>query len=167
MSGNARGLKRTDCGVSLDFVNSLAIMLGIATRTAMLLLTIACAVSLSGCQDEGETIWSSEIRSPDGRWLATANTKQWGGPGTAYVATIVYLKLIDSPQPPTQVLLFSNESAYPIGSTGVHMEWLTPKHLNVTYGSHATLDFQAIKCAGIDISAVGPSTELPSQPAQR
>jgi hypothetical protein len=142
-------------------------MLGISTRQVMLLLTIACAVLVTGCRDEGKTIWSAEIRSPDSRCLATANTKQWSGPGTAYVATSVYLKLIDNSATATQVLGFSNESAYPIGVTAVHMEWLTPKHLNVTYGSHATLDFQAIKFAGIDITVVGPSTELPAGPLQR
>jgi hypothetical protein len=38
------------------------------------------------------------------------------------------------------------------------MEWLTPTHLNVTYGEHprvgehVSLDFQVVKCAGVDIS---------------
>jgi hypothetical protein len=140
-------------------------MLGIATRNATALFVIACTVSLFGCRDAGKTIWSAEIRSPDGRWLATANTKQWSGPGTAYAATNVYLKLIDSSQPATEILAL-NESAYPVGETSVHMEWLTPKHLKVTYGSRATVDFQAVKCAGIDISAVGPSTDVSREPAQ-
>jgi hypothetical protein len=30
--------------------------------------------------------------------------------------------------------------------------WLTPKHLDLTYKGRRTLDFQAVKCAGIDIS---------------
>jgi hypothetical protein len=38
------------------------------------------------------------------------------------------------------------------------MEWVTPTHLDVTYGAsarpgdHVDLDFQVVKCAGIDIS---------------
>lgn len=55
-------------------------------------LVIACCVLAGGCRDEGTTIWSNEVRSPDGHWLATAATKQWSGPGNAYVATSVYLK---------------------------------------------------------------------------
>jgi hypothetical protein len=39
------------------------------------------------------------------------------------------------------------------------MEWVTPTHLHVMYresagpGDHLNLDFQVVKCAGIDISA--------------
>lgn len=127
--------------------------------------TVASCALLSGCRDKGTIIWSKEMRSPDGRWLATAATRQWSGPGNAYVATTVYLKEKDSQEPPVEVLGFSNDSAYPSGVTNVTMDWVTPKHLNVTYGSHATLDFQAIKCSGIDISVSNSSmgTSNPSR----
>jgi len=127
-------------------------------RYALWLIALGTCVLMFGCRDDGTTIWAKEVRSPDGHWLATAATKQWSGPGNAYVATSVYLKGTDSSQPPTEVLGFSNDSAYPSGVTNVTMEWVTPKHLNVAYGSHATLDFQAIKCAGIDISVSEPPT---------
>jgi hypothetical protein len=127
--------------------------------------TVASCMLMFGCRDEGTTIWSKEMRSPDGRWLATAATRQWSGPGNAYVATTVYLKQKDSQQPPVEVLGFSNDSAYPSGVTNVTMDWVTPKHLNVTYGSHATLDFQAVKCSGIDISVSNFSTGT-SNPSQ-
>jgi hypothetical protein len=109
-------------------------------------------VLASGCRDEGATVWSKEIRSPDGLWLAKAATKQWGGPGTAYVATTVGLKWVRGSQPAVQVLSFADETAYPIGVTAVEMQWITPKHLNVVYGRHATIGFQAVKCADISIS---------------
>ena len=105
-----------------------------------------------GCRDEGATVWSGEVRSPDGLWLAKAATKQWGGPGTAYVATTVELKWVRGSQPPVQVLSFADETAYPIGVTAVEMQWITPKHLHVLYGRHATIGFQAVKCADISIS---------------
>jgi hypothetical protein len=129
------------------------------------LFAVTSSVLVSGCRDEGTTIWSKEVRSPDGSWLATAATKQWSGPGNAYVATSVYLKEKGSAQPPVEVLGFSNDSAYPSGVTNVTMDWVTPTHLNVTYGSHATLDFQAIKCSGIDISVRDASAEM-STPSQ-
>jgi hypothetical protein len=72
-------------------------------RTAITLIIIAVCVSRAGCRDVGKT-WSAEDRSPDGLWLATARSQQWGGPGTAYDATTVYLKWIKGSQPPTQVL---------------------------------------------------------------
>ena len=32
------------------------------------------------------------------------------------------------------------------------MNWLTPSHLEVTYKQPAEIDFQAIKCGGVEIS---------------
>ena len=111
----------------------------------------ACAL-ISGCQDHGTSIWQKKSQSPDGQWLAIADTKQWSGPGGGYVATSVYLKLADGSEPPVQVLGFSNDTAYPTGITSVTMKWLNPNHLTVAYGNHSKLDFQAIKCSGVDIS---------------
>jgi hypothetical protein len=77
-----------------------------------------------------------------------------GGPGTAYDATTAYLKWNKGSQPPTQVLVFSHQYA----TMNLKMEWVTPTHLEVTYGesgrpgNHVSLDLQVVKCAGIDIS---------------
>ena len=35
---------------------------------------------------------------------------------------------------------------------GVEMKWITPTHLDLAYKGQWTLDFQGVKCAGIDIS---------------
>jgi hypothetical protein len=123
-----------------------------ASVVRLLPAVILLFVLASGCRDEGATVWSSEVPSPDGLWLAKAATKQWGGPGTAYVATAVELKWVRGSQPPVQVLSFADQTAYPIGVTAVEMQWVTPKHLNVVYGRHATIGFQAVKCADISIS---------------
>jgi hypothetical protein len=116
---------------------------------------------LSGCRDKGTTTWFKEVRSPDGRWLATATTKQWSGPGAAYVATSVYLKRSEGPPNDIEVLAFSHEDA---PHMYLKMDWVTPEHLDVTYGNHATLDFQAIKCAGINITARDISDNIPNTP---
>jgi hypothetical protein len=119
----------------------------------MLLAVLGLCVLGDGCQDVATT-WSAEARSPDGNWLATARTQQWGGPGTAYDATTVYLEQVKTSQPPTQVLLFSHQ--YP--TMNLKMEWVTPTHLDVTYGvstrpgDQLSLDFQVAKISGIDIS---------------
>jgi len=126
----------------------------VRVRKGISLITIAVCVLWYGCQDVATT-WSSEARSPDGHWLAIARSQQWGGPGTAYDATTVFLKQIKGSQPATQVLLFSHQYA----TMNLKMEWVTPTHLNVAYGEsarpgdHVSLDFQVVKCAGIDISA--------------
>jgi hypothetical protein len=110
----------------------------------------------SGCKDSA-VIYSEEAKSPDGRWLASVSTEQYGGPGTAHLETTVYLKWVLSSTPPIEILSFSNNSAYPAGATKVKMNWVTPSHLNVVYNRNATLDFQAVKCADVSISVEGPS----------
>jgi hypothetical protein len=86
--------------------------------------------------------------------LATARSQQWGGLGTAYDATTVYLKQANGSDAPTQILSFSHQ--YP--TMNLTMRWVTTTHLEVIYGpsdragDHVSLDFQAIKDGGIDIS---------------
>jgi hypothetical protein len=94
--------------------------------------------------------------------LASASTEQFGGPGTAYVATTVYLK--QNSQPPVEILEFANDSAYPPGITNVEMNWVNASHLEVTYKGHATLNFQAVKCGGIHISVRDLSTQDTNNP---
>jgi hypothetical protein len=84
--------------------------------------------------------------------VSTASTEQFGGPGTAYVGTHVYLKAVNGSQPSVEILGLSVESAYPTGVTNVAMNWTNASHLELTYKRHATVDFQVIKCAGLDIS---------------
>jgi hypothetical protein len=103
----------------------------------------------SECQDV-RTTWSAELLSPDGYWLATARSQSWGGPGTASVATTVFLK--QGSQSPVEVLDFSHQDS----TMTIKMRWLTPRHLDVTYaplpGDSATLDFQVVRIAGIEVS---------------
>jgi hypothetical protein len=130
----------------------------VTCRVILVLLLEVCFLSV-GCQDEAIT-WSAEARSPDGQWLASARSEQWGGPGTAYDATSVDLKPVDGSQPATQVLLFSHQFA----TMNLKMVWLNPKHLDVTYGpsdrpgDHVKLDFQVAQHSGIEISVQDLST---------
>jgi hypothetical protein len=123
-------------------------------RKAISLIAIAVSVLLCSCGGP-TTTWSTKARSPDGYWLAVARSEQWSGPGNAYDATTVYLKWLKGSQAPTQVLEFSHQYA----TMNLKMEWVTPTHLHVTYGEsagpgdHVSLDFQVVKCSGVDISA--------------
>jgi hypothetical protein len=131
-----------------------------AIRKALSLLILGLCVLGVGCQNVATT-WSTEAPSPDGLWLATARSQQVGGAGTAYDGTSVYLKWTKGSQPPTHVLGFSHHYA----TMNLKMEWVTPTHLEVTYGpsarpgDHVSLDFQVVKCAGIDISVRDLSSE--------
>jgi hypothetical protein len=143
-------------------------------RQTISLLSLIVWILFSGCcppiteagnadgEFAGATVtWSAEASSPDGLWLAVAKSRQWSGPGNAYDATTVYLKWIKGSQPPIEVLGFSHE----LGTMNLKMEWITPKHLHVIYGEsekrgdHVNINFQAIKCAGIDISSVATNDE--------
>jgi len=116
-------------------------------RKRMFVLAVSLCALLSGCSNVA-TIWSTEVRSPDGRWLAMALTEQHSGPGNALLQTTVLLKDTKGPKEPIEVLLFTQDAK----SIDLKMNWLTPSHLEVTYRQPAVIDFQAIKCGGVDIS---------------
>lgn len=145
-----------------------------AIHKAILLLIIGVCVLGSACRDNAHpTIWTAEVRSPDGRFIAIARTDQNGGFGSASIDTMVFLK--QASQPPVMVLAFDCEGpasrAYVLdnkanagGTINLTMNWESPSHLEVTYEGHATLSFQAVKYAGIAISVRDLSTETISIP---
>jgi hypothetical protein len=79
---------------------------------ALPLILVGICVLVFGCRDSA-IIWSAESRSPDGRWVVSAQTEQFGGPGTAYVGTTAYLKAVNGSKPSVELLGLSNDSAYP------------------------------------------------------
>jgi hypothetical protein len=102
---------------------------------------------ISGCKDVA-TIWSTDSSSPDGRWVASAHTDQYGGPGTAGILSTVTLRQVKGKQDKIEVLQLSQDST----QVDLKLDWLSPTHLEITYKQPASVDFQAIKCGGIDIS---------------
>jgi hypothetical protein len=135
--------------------------IGITYRKLILPSVFAVCALISGCTDSAKnndsaigndsaTIWSGEAQSPDKHYVASARTEQDSGFGTAAVYTTVYLK--QNAQKPTAILVFANETAYPLGVTAVDMTWITPSHLSVAYKGNANIEFQVIKCAGVEIS---------------
>jgi hypothetical protein len=114
------------------------------------LVVLGVCVSFCGCQDI-RTVWSAEVRSPDGYWVATAQTIQHSGPGTAGLESSVFLKRDSSPR--LLILGFLHRGDYQGNGISLTMHWASPTHLNVTYdGRAASLEFQTIRCDGVDIS---------------
>lgn len=105
---------------------------------------------ITGCKPE--TIWSAESRSPDGLWIASYQTNKFSGPGNNSVETLVYLRRTSGNKEPIQILLFEHDQNARFNTINLRMKWLSPSHLEVTFNNSPTIDFQAIKCAGIDIS---------------
>jgi hypothetical protein len=95
--------------------------------------------------------WSAQSRSPDGKMIATAHTIVTSGIGTGDPGTRVYLNWTTGHQPPTIILAFADGPNEP-GGMNVRMNWLTPNHLELTYRGRRNIDFEAVKCHGVDIS---------------
>jgi hypothetical protein len=114
-------------------------------KSPSVLIIGACAF-FSGCRVTQHIPTTAEARSPNGAWLATADSKPGSAFGGGYVLTDVNLKGPSSPVP-TRVLEFSHEQP----TMDLQMEWANPKHLIVKYGN-AGLVSQMTECAGIDIT---------------
>jgi hypothetical protein len=132
-------------------------------HVAVWLSTVLLCVLVAGCRDAA-TIWSTESKSPDGRWVASAHTDQNGGPGAAGILSTVTLRQVKGRQDKIEVLQLSQDAT----SVDLKLSWLTPSHLEITYKQPASIDFQAIKCGGIDItvrdlSSPASSTSPPQQ----
>ena len=115
---------------------------------------------IAGCGDS-QRIWSAESRSPDGLWIASAYTNQYGGPGNAGVETVVNLKSSNKFQKTIQILGAANSG----GDINLKMNWLGPQHLEFAYTGDAGIYFQVAKCYGIDITVRNSSegTATPSR----
>ena len=117
---------------------------------SMLLFAIGCQAPP---QDHPTTTWSEDVKSPDGKWVAMARSEVGGAwVFSSYDVTIVSLKRAD--EEPIRILGFSHQYA----TMNLKMAWSGPRHLNVTYGpgsradDHVDLNFQAVKCAGVEIT---------------
>lgn len=110
-------------------------------------LIVVFLCCLCACRDVA-TIASSESRSPDGRWIATVRTDQYGGPGTAAILSTVFLKQATGRQDSMEILQLSQDAP----SVDLKLNWSAPAHLEITYRQPASVDFQALKYGGVDIS---------------
>jgi hypothetical protein len=111
------------------------------------MVALAACCLAAACHDVKSTD-TMRVVSPDKTWAATVTSDQHGGPGTAGVITTVRLVREGNPQSKIDILVFEQTGP---NSTDLKLGWKDPTHLTVEY-KNATLDFQAVKCAGVDIS---------------
>lgn len=114
------------------------------------------ALGASGCGGV-DTIWSTQLRSPDGRWLAIAETVENSGFGTGSVETSVDLKWTDGSESPKDILVLIHDPYSTPKTLNLSMKWVTPSHLDVTYSGKASVALQVVKYGDVDISLHGPS----------
>lgn len=105
----------------------------------------ASTVAFSGCESRDDlVVWKAALSSPDGDWVATADTVQNGGPGNAEIHTTVFLQGRNKKVPPQEV--FGVEFQGPIphpytldnvanagGCVGLTMVWSAPNQLHLSY----------------------------------
>jgi len=106
---------------------------------------------IDGCGSATQTVWSVEAKSSDGQWMATAKTDQTSGPGNAFVYTDVALKHVTHSDPPVTLLGFSSETVLDSNARPT-LEWITPRHLQISFLRTPVLDTQVVRYAGIEIT---------------
>jgi len=131
---------------------------GLRCCKAVSLIFIGVSVFATGCNGS-DTIWSAEARSPDGLWLAMAETVQTGGFGTGLTTTDVNLKWVRGSDRPETILVFVHDPKSVPDTIHLCMYWVTPSHLVVTYDGHPRVDFQVVKDGDVEISLREISTK--------
>lgn len=127
-------------------------------------LIAAVLFTCSGCREP--VTWSTESRSPDGTWIATAKTAEYSGFGTGAVETTVSIKRSNGSGSPERVLGFAEAGP----DMDLKLQWDAPSHLLVVYKANpAVLYFQVVKTSGVDISAqnVAPKPQEEFPPSAR
>lgn len=126
---------------------------------------VLCALVLSCGTRDDLVVWKAQTQSPDGLWLAKADTVQNGGFGSAEIHTTVFLQRentknqaqevlaveCDGPMPHPYVL---DNAANNSGCIGLTMTWPTAKHLDLTYETRQGTDvvFQAVRVGDVVIT---------------
>jgi hypothetical protein len=115
-----------------------------------LLLLLALSLFVSGC-DNSRTIWSNQVKSPDGRWTATAHSVEHRGPGNNDLETMVYLK--PKARKVVEILGFFHDPTLLSNTINLEMRWATPERLEVTYTNHPKLYLQKSRVDDVEIIA--------------
>jgi hypothetical protein len=119
-----------------------------------------------GCTSRDDlVVWKDELSSPDGNWLASADTVQNGGFGGAEIHTTVFLKTRNSDAPAQSVFVIECDGPIPRaytldnvanrgGCVGLTMKWASPTHLDLSYEVRQGNDviWQVAKVSRVEIT---------------
>lgn len=117
------------------------------------LLPLFLALSLVGCGDDKKVTALTTSRSPDGNWAVFANMVQYGGPGTAGLQIEVSLGPARQPDERAMILLLDPDQRVSAAGDTILVNWRSSRSLSIKYPKGSSIDFQAIKAYGLNISA--------------
>jgi hypothetical protein len=125
---------------------------------------IVCLLGFGCTRRDDLIVWKADAPSPDGRWLATADTVQNGGFGSGDIFTTVHLRNTQGKRFSADVLGIDSQGPIPHpyvldnvanrgGSINLTITWASPSRLTIGYTSKAgtIVTLQMVKYAGIDI----------------
>jgi hypothetical protein len=108
--------------------------------------------------------WTTEARSPDGMWTATARTFEYSGFGTGSVETTVEIERSRQSGRPERVLAFADGGR----DMALEIRWDDSRHLVAKYrGAPELLYYQVVKTSGLDISVQNLSSTNDFHPSGR
>ncbi len=123
-------------------------------------ITLASTLLLSSCtsvQDHPDVTWSTKSPSPDGQWIAAAQSI-WGGVSvpSSYDLTTVYLN--QPGKPTSKVIVFDHGYT----TLPLHLKWVAPRILEVSVDHTAhpqeqfKVVFQAPTCGAVTVRLIDP-----------
>ncbi len=125
--------------MSLRMMRKLLIGVGI-----FLAVVIATLILLANNSVPPKTVWSIDVPSPNGEWIAHGETITYGDAApTRFTDTTVILKSVPPASGEERVF-------YAEGRIPVKLEWLTPTRLQVTYSAPPVESsvFQVVRITG-------------------
>jgi hypothetical protein len=127
-------------------------------------MALSICLSASSCAKRDDlVVWRTQVDSPGGVWVASADTVQNGGFGSGGIETTVYLKRRSDHLPPVAVLGFSCAGPVPHpyvldnvanrgGTINLKMRWSDPLHLDVVYGGDPSINLETIRLQDVTIT---------------
>jgi hypothetical protein len=142
--------------------NEGAFLMRAARHACSLVLWAATLMLIVGCGKSDPTVWTEDVPSPDGRWIATAAAYQTGGFGSANIWAVVNLRrrgetarttiLALIPSGPIKRPYVLDNIANRGGSVDLTLRWIDPTHLQITFRNYPGVMRAETRVGDISIS---------------
>jgi hypothetical protein len=118
--------------------------LRIPTSNVLGLICLLFCLLATGC--EQKPVWSTQVTSPDGKWVASARTTATGGFGTGDIMTSVFLTWTSGSKSSFEIMKFDKSNP------DLTITWASPSHLDITYNGNAEIWLQVVRYGKVDIT---------------